>query len=223
MATFTQDWPELEEFLCLKLNELIEKSNQKIEVITSLTYLKFLDNISHKLNIPILYYEWGPFRYPIYRNTAYIDINGRYKDVASLYNLFKNDPDTRDLPVIKRKDLLALLLKKDYIKYRDLDENNFDTYDKYEIGIAAGYNSLTETSSHTHLNMLDLYYLSSQVFDTDEIAVRYHPGDPLHAKMKVKNELEGGLVEFILSCKRVAAISSNVEVEAMMYGKLYMI
>lgn len=220
MATYKQDWKEIEDFLCNELEKLEKKYNQKIEAITSLTYLKFLDNISKRLEIPIIYYEWGPFRHPVYRNTAYIDINKKYKDVAPLYKLFKDDTRTKKLPILTRKELLALFLTNEYIKYLKLDESNFELYDKYEMGIIGGYNSLTETSSYTHLNMLDLYYDSLQKFDSEKVAVRYHPGDPLHSQMQVKNEKQGSLVEFILSCKRIAAISSNVEVEAMMYGKV---
>lgn len=219
MASFREDWTELEDFLCDRIQQITEDKGEKVEAITSLTYLKFLDNVSKRTGIPVIYYEWGPFRYSSYRNTAYFDINKEYWNVHSMYEDFLKEDGVHNLPVLQKKEILALFLQGEDRKYIEKRPELSQDYNKYELGIIGGYNSLVETSAYTYLNMVELYNSACQQFDENEIAVRYHPGDPIHARLNVKNEEKGGLIDFLLSCKRVACISSNVEVEAMLYDK----
>lgn len=219
VASFREDWKEMEDFLCNVLQKVMEDSEEKIEAITCLTYVKFLDNISKRMDIPVIYYEWGPFRYSSYRNTAFFDINGEYKNVHFMFETFLQKNGFEGIPVLKNNEILALLLKEDYLKYVTENHALSEHYDEYEMGIIGGYNSLVETSAYTYLNMVELYNNALKIFSESEVAVRYHPGDPIHARLNVPNEKTGELIDFILSCKRVACISSNVEVEAMLYGK----
>lgn len=219
VATFREDWQEMEDFLCDALQNVMDKSEEKIEAITCLTYVKFLDNVSKRLNISVIYYEWGPFRYSSYRNTAFFDINGAYKHVRAMFEDFKQCDGFKNVPVLSTREILALLLKENYLKYVTENTTDLSDYNKYEMGIIGGYNSLVETSAYTYLNMVELYNSALKIFSESEVAVRYHPGDPIHAHLNVPNEKTGELIDFILSCKRVACISSNVEVEAMLYGK----
>lgn len=219
IASFREDWKEIEDFLCDALKKIIEESKEKIEAITSLTYIKFLDNVSKRMNIPVVYYEWGPFRYSSYRNTAFFDVDGEYKQVRSMFETFKRQGGFENLPVLNANEILALLLKDNYLRYVTENVETSPNYNEYEMGIIGGYNSLVETSAYTYLNMVELYNNALKTFSTSEVAVRYHPGDPIHAHLNAPNEKTGELIDFILSCKRVACISSNVEVEAMLYGK----
>lgn len=219
VASFREDWKEMEDFLCGVLQEKIKTWGEKIEAITSLTYIKFLDNVSKRLNIPVIYYEWGPFRYSSYRNTAFFDLDGEYKQVHVMFENFKQQGGFDNLPVLNCDEILALLLKENYLRYVTENTKLSPHYNEYEMGIIGGYNSLVETSAYTYLNMVELYNNALKIFSENEVAVRYHPGDPIHAHLNVPNEKTGELIDFILSCKRVACISSNVEVEAMLYGK----
>lgn len=213
VASVEETWTEMENFMYEILKEYEHKKGEKIEAIISLTYLKFLENVSQKTGIPIIYYEWGPLRYSNYRNTAFFDINGKYRNVEKLYSEFCKEKT--EVPILELKEILALFINKDYLKYVVSPEEY--EQDKYEIGIVGGYNSITWVTSR--INMVELYSLAREQYDEDKIAVRYHPGDPIHAKMNVKNEITGNLIEFLLACKRIVCISSNIEVEAMLYGK----
>lgn len=219
MVSFREGWKEMEDFLCDSLQKIMENSGEKIEALTCLTYVKFMDNVSRRTNIPVIYYEWGPFRYSAYRNTAFFDLNGEFKEVHSVIENFNQENGFEGLPILKNNEILALLLKENYLRYLTEDNTLKPYYDEYEMGIVGGYNSLIENNAYTYLNMVELYNNALKIFDENNIAVRYHPGDPIHARMNVPNEKEGELIDFILSCKRVVCTSNNIAVETMLYGK----
>lgn len=216
MASLKESWPELEEYLYEKLMAYMKKEGEKPEAFTCLTYLKFVQNVADRLCVPVIYYEWGPFRYSAYRNTAYFDIDAQYKKISEKYEEFVNQGYAQQVPVLSRKEILALFLKQDKLEYLDRMEH---TAEKYEAGVAGGYGSLTEASAYTYTNIIEMYNHAKQLFSDEKIAVRYHPGDPVHMRVDARNELQGDLVSFILECKRIICIASNVGFEAMMYGK----
>lgn len=220
IASFRNGWEEMEDYLCGVLQAIMEQSEEKIEALTSLTYMKFLKNVSNRMGIPVIYYEWGPFRYSSYRNTAFFDLDGRYRNIGTVVKAFKKDQLLEDLPVLTTEEILALLLKENYLKYVANPDFQNELDEEYEVGIVGGYHSLLESNAYTYLNILEIYNSCLKLFDENEIAVRYHPGDPLHASMHVPNEIKGELIDFIRSCKRIVSTSNNVTLEAMLYGKV---
>lgn len=213
-ASFNEDWNELEEYLIEKLIDAEKNMGEKIEAFTCLQHMKFVKNIAERLNVPVIYYEWGPFRYSNYRNTAYFFISNSIASVEEVCKEFVKQGFDKQVPVLTNKEILALQLEVDKLEY--LFEKKEE---KYEVGIVGSYNSITGYSVRTRLNLLELYNECRKMFSPSQIAVRYHPGDPLHVKMGVENEIEGNLIEFIQSCKRVVCMGSNVEYEALLYDK----
>ena len=77
--SFVNAWPELEEYICNEVQKY-EKTHDKIRGFMCLTHLEFVQNIADKLGKPVFYFEWSTFRYSVYRNAAYFDLNKSYRN-----------------------------------------------------------------------------------------------------------------------------------------------
>lgn len=214
VACFKENWKELEDYLVEKLIDAEKKMGEKIEAFTCLLHFKFMENIAQRLNVPVIYYEWGPFRYSNYRDTAYFFISDSIVRVKEVCEEFKSKGFDKQVPVLTNKEILAIQLEADKLIYL-VDKQE----EKYEVGIIGSYNSITAYTTRSRQNLLEVYNELRKKFSSSQIAVRYHPGDPLHVKMGVENEIEGNLIDFIQSCKRVVCLGSNVEYEALLFDK----
>lgn len=212
IESFKSDWPEMESFLVHEI-DLYEKCGFKIDGFICLSHLKFVSNVARKLDKKVFYMEWSPFRYSVYRNAAYFDLNDSYLEYYNRYQAFY--ANSYDVPILSSKDILALFLNREY--YNLLDKSFEENI--YEIGIAGTYNNVVETRAYTNYDILEELNHANKIFCDSGIVVRYHPGDPIKAKVQC-NSMEGGtLFEFICKCKRIMSINSNVEFEAMLLGK----
>lgn len=211
--SFKCDWEELELYLSKEI-EKYENQWEKIDGFVCLTHIKVVSSLAKKLNKKVFYLEWSPFRYAIYRNAAYLDLNDSYLDYYSQYVTFAKEKHC-NLPTLSRREILALFLNLDYFNYFDKSTQE----NIYEIGIAGTYNNVTETRAYTNYDILEEYNHATLKFCDNAIAMRYHPGDPLRASINSGNVPEGSLFDFICKCKRIMSINSNVEFEAMLLGK----
>ena len=217
LASLLMDWHEMEEFLEKSLCELEVRYEEKVEAILMLQDCKFVNNVCEKLKIPVFHYEWGPMRYSVYRNTAYFDQQGLGGDssLGQRYATFKAAGYLKEVPIFSNRELLAIFLNLKYLHYAE------EIYPKaiYKMGLAFGYTNATLVSARTSVNQVELYTRARNYYLEDEIGIRYHPGDPMHAKLLKAHEESGNLIDFILKCERVACINSNVAFEAMLFGK----
>ena len=90
---------------------------------------------------------------------------------------------------------------------------------EHEIGLAFGYSNATAGTARNSISAVELYSKVQKIFPESEIGVRYHPGDPMHANLRKGKEDTGRLIDFILNCKRIACVCSNVAFEAMLFGR----
>lgn len=212
--SFVNAWPELEEYICNEVQKY-EKTHDKIRGFMCLTHLEFVQNIADKLGKPVFYFEWSTFRYSVYRNAAYFDLNKSYRNYYDRYLTFLNELKMNKLPILTRKEILALFLRDEYLDYL----NKSFSEDIYEVGIAGTYNNIVESRAYTNYDILEEVNRAKSKFVDGAVVARYHPGDPLKAKLNCENYQEGVLLDFIFKCRRIMSINSNTEYEAMLCGK----
>ena len=209
-------WPEMELFLKKAVEEIKKQYTEEIEAFVVFQSYKFIDDVADELRIPVFHYEWGPMRYDFYRNTSYFDRKGICGDSDFAQRLEKfNEEWDETIPVFPKRELLALFLEKEHLHYAT---------DKYpepelEIGLAFGYSNATAGTARNSISAVELYSKVQKIFPESEIGVRYHPGDPMHANLRKGKEDTGRLIDFILNCKRIACVCSNVAFEAMLFGR----
>lgn len=208
------------------LGDLIEKYitdieshyGEKIEAFASFQHNPSLQQVADKHGIPVIHFEWGPFRDPIYLKTMYWDYkNLQYgSSVMERFERFKSEFKGKRL--FSRKELLAIMLlpeNLDYIK-------KSATRPKYKVGLALGYAIEEIYTCRRFYTDFELIYQARKYFSRREIAIRKHPSDPYGAQYKVYADMiknGGNVVDFILSCENIATVGSNVGIEAMYYNR----
>lgn len=216
LASIRNAWEEMEQFLEQSVAELEEKVGEEIEAFYTLPNLACLENVAGRKNIPVIHFEWGPLRPQMYRKTAYFDFEHVVTGLRKRYENFIKNREYEQVPILTRQEILSLLLEKDYLQY---------VYDKrqplYEMGVATGYTTIGEYSAFNMVSIIEVQSKITKKFQEDEVCWRMHPEDPQHAQLSVKNRSDHETAaDFILDCKRVLSISSNVIFEAMMFDRI---
>ncbi len=217
MASVRCEWQEMTTFLIDEIHRLEKLYGEKVEAVTSMLNYHFLNEACEKCGIPVLYYEWGPFRAPNYRNTAYLDFKGLQGNcsIEENYKLFKKEMEDGTCPILSSKQILGIFLKNDKLEYLWKD----DSIPVYQIGIAAGYTIPCVTTAYNAVTLDEMVYQSRKVFRMDEIGIRLHPGDPMKAHPLYGNIDGCELIDFILKSKRIMSSSSNMAYEAALYNR----
>lgn len=216
LSSIRNPWTEMEDFLEQTIDRLEETSGKKIEAFYVLPNNAFLENVAAKKDIPVIHFEWGPFRPRIYRKTAYFDFDNIVLGLRKRYENFIKSGDDKEVPMFTRQEILALFLEKDYLRYA------LETREPaYEMGVATGYTTIGEYSAYNMVSLIELQSKVARKFNDDEVCWRMHPEDPYHAQLQVKNQsYHENTVDFILDCKRVLSLSSNMIYEAMLFDRI---
>ena len=216
LASIRESWVEMERFFEEEIQNLEKSAGEKIEAFITLPNNKFLENVAKKRNIPVIHFEWGPFRPKAYRKTAYFSFENIVTELEKRYNKFLEDHLDEKVPIFTKKEILAFFLEKDYLHYLFVDKQP-----TYEMGIATGYTTIGEYSAYNMVSMMELQTTVSEYFSEQDVCWRMHPEDPYHAQLDVKNKSQHeSTIDFILDCKRVLSLSSNMIYEAMLYDKI---
>ena len=208
------------------LGDLIEKYigdiessySEKIEAFVVLQHNPTLQSIADKHGIPVIHFEWGPFRPPMYLQTMYFDTKNLHCgcSVMERYERFKTEFKGKRL--FTNKELLALMLLENNLGY----VKKVNKKPKYKVGLALGYMVEEIYTCRRFYTDMELVYQARKHFARRDIAIRKHPGDPYGAQYKTYLDMvkeDGNVVDFILSCESIATVGSNVAIEAMYYGR----
>lgn len=213
LASVRKPWNEMEKYFEDTIDRLEEQTGEKIEAFMTLPNNKFLENVSKKRNIPIIHFEWGPFRPKAYRKTAYFSFENVVAGLKGSYEHFIDCKIDEKLPIFTRQEILSLFLAKDHLHYVFTDKNPV-----YELGIVQGYSIICESSAYNMMSLMEIQTKVNQVFSEDDVCWRKHPEDPQHIDIRAQNRLDSGsLIDFILSCKRILGFGTNEMFEAMMF------
>lgn len=192
----------------------------KIDAFITLCHIPSLSAVAKKYDIPVIHFELGALREPTYLKTGYFDKNCLYGDasVDKRFEIFCTQIRQDDRLLLTNKELLSIFLKKDYLYYL----NHYDDVPKYELGIALGYAKWALYLRNTFFDDSELLYRAKKMYRLEDITVRKHPGDPYGAsypKYDYCRDNSFSTIDFILKCKRIASLGSNVSIEAKLYGK----
>lgn len=175
--------------------------------------------VAEKMRIPVITNEFC-LRFPEYYSLGYFCASEIYEstEIQKMFNCFQSTKSAITFPLLKREEILALILEKSRLKMLHVAKKESP---QYEIGIA-GCHPIIPTffvkSTYTDLELIE--DVRGQYSEND-ILFRKHPGDePFQADYTLKNKDTSHYAsEFILKCKRITAIGSNTILEALLWGK----
>ena len=211
---------KLKEILGKYMDEIREESADGIHAFITLCHNPSLSAAAAERNIPVIHFEIGTFREPTYLKTGYFDLNCLYGAASTekRYQAFLSEIERNPIPVLSNKEILAIMLRKEYLHYL----NRMDHKPKYEMGIALGYAVWPIYQRNTYCDDSELLYRAKKLYSVDELLVRRHPGDPLGAaypRYDYCRDASATPLDFLLQCKRIASVGSNLSFEAMMFGR----
>ncbi|GHU78207.1 hypothetical protein FACS1894188_13240 [Clostridia bacterium] len=205
------------------IDEIEKKNNDEISAFFSVPSSQIFSfrKVASERGIKIICFDVGLFRMPVYTNTMYWSLSrlgsaDSEKDIAERFGNFS--AEVQKTKLLTKRQILALFLKEDYFKYLD----SSDDPPEFEIGVACSYGYYAPYLSETHYNDEELLYRTNRVYKQNEITVRLHPNDPAKSAYPflIDNyDNSSNSTEFVLKCKRVASIASNVSIEAAYWGR----
>jgi hypothetical protein len=205
-----------EEYIGNIIDDIVEKNSDTIEGIFTFCNIPSLSYIAEKRNIPVVHFEWGPLRGPVYRKTAYMNISGK-NELSKRYEKFINEIQESSVCLLSRKEILSMFLDCKFIE----NINLLDCKAEYEMGIACTYTiDMISLANSSALNNLEHITIAKRYYNEKVLAVRLHPGDPARGNPST-NLVDNSptAMHFINRCKRISVISSNVAFEAMLWGR----
>lgn len=219
MCLLTEEIDELKVMISGFLSA-IQDSNQEIDAIMTLCHIPSLSAVAAEFGIPVIHFEMGTFREPTYLKTCYFDFDCLYGSASTekRYHSFIEEIEKNPVPIMQNQEILALLLQRDYMHYI----NHFNDSPKYELGIALGYTIWPLYLRNTFCDDSELLYRAGKVYPMDQLLVRKHPSDPqgsTYPRYDYCRDTSATTLDFLLKCKRIASVGSNVSFEGMLWGK----
>lgn len=217
-ASVTQDWPAMEDFFCEAIRQAEKQTGEKAEAIMALTDHQFLRNVARKLDISCVFYEFSSIRKPFYdRRIYYMDFHGLQENakLAERYNAFQSQ--SKSLPILKRRELLALFLRKEDLYY--IGDEKWLQEPQFEMGIALPANEVFYGNAHNMINIDELSVRALELFEPDALCFRFHPNHQEKIIPGAAHIDKGSLFDFILRCKRVVCAGSNTAFDAALFNR----
>ena len=209
---------KFEEMISSKF-EAIQKEHGKIVAVLSWTYFPSLEFCCQQLGIQLITLEQTTFRPKGYRyKFGYFQFYNKYDSTCmdSDYQTFLREFQDSN-QYFSRKELLSLFLADDQLKWID----HLDDQSEYDFGLSIGPDYDPLASAFCNMPILQVLNELKENFQTNQVLTRVHP-----MQKEIRKELDAfpqdhssSSLEWILKCRRVISIGSNVAFEAMLLGK----
>ena len=214
-----------DERLCVFLDSLITRiqreRQEKIEGFFTLMELPSLSKVAQNRGIPVIHFELGCWREPLYVRTAFWDLQSLQggNSLELRWKQFQNDHKQRPILILDKKECLALLLQKNHLSLL----KSYDREPTKKVGVALGYTTYEIFSYKTHLNDSELLYRVSRKYGMENMLIRRHPGDPYHSQYPryaaAMDKPGRDMVSFLLDCETIISLLSGTGMEAMLWGR----
>lgn len=209
---------DFEKLLICFFEEMSQK--EQIESVITLTSFPSLYYVANMYGAKVWNLELGAMRSPIYLDTGYMDENvilGN-NSLEQRYSNFCKEISDSKCPVFTHQELLAIMLQNKYLKYL------FRVNDKptHKLGLALGTATWLPFSKNSAMNDEELIYHAQKHYQLSEMLVRRHPGDfagAMYPSVEYARDTSLNTLEFILKCKKVATLGSNLVIEAMLFNR----
>ena len=212
-------WLGFEDWVDLFLNTIQERHpNDKIEgIFHCLEGFESLHYIAARRGIPLISYIFSAIRRPHgYRQTLYLANFGRLfcsNECEKRYASFLSE--SRDLPILDNRELIALLGKERTLPLIPLMEKE----PEYEVCICGeGFHILPHIFSRMPMTDDDFHYEYGKLYPKGKIVSRQHP---LHLDQigVDRSIMRNDPASTILSCRRLAAGCSQIVLKAMLWNR----
>lgn len=212
-----QDIPALKQFYVEALREIKEKASEPVGVVTWLNNAS-LRSAAYSEDCPLVFNEFGPFRKPYYRPTAYWDrhgVNGetevekRWQHEKAEFTAWRNSayPDggsTEDLRLLLADPLSAQIIR--------------GSEPQAKIGLALQVETDSNALAYGNgWNNLSLINHARRSADAETALLRLHPGGAAIYPGRI--DLRPSPLEFLASVDEVWTVNSSLGIEAIFWGK----
>lgn len=214
-----------DEMLCDFFGGLIAKieseCQESIEGFLTLMELPSLTKAAKNRGIPVIHFELGCWREPIYLHTAFWDLQDLHSEdsVKLRWQRFQAESKQRFIPFFSKKECLALLLRKENLSLL----NAYQRKPTKKIGVALGYTTYELFSHKTHLDDSELLYRVCKKYGMENMLIRKHPGDPYCSQypryVTAMDKPGRDMVSFLLDCETVVSLLSGSGMEAMLWNR----
>ncbi len=220
MTTAEGEFKELESFFRTTLSIIRDNhKGEKIEgVLCSLECFGCIRKVCKEENIPLFSYSFSAIRKPHgYRQTLYfVHPDGVFwesHDAEDKYGKFLSDH--ADFPIFSNEEILAIIGKDRNLPLLQLINHQPDC----EI---ARCNELHAIMPHNFESTKyvddDLMYEGDKLFGRDNARVRTHAMQLVYKHLD-NNEIHNDPASFILGCKRLVAIQSQIMLKALLWKR----
>lgn len=214
---------EIEEVLCNIIDKEMEKRQDFVieGIFTCLDAFESIKEVAKKYEAPVVEYVFSALRKVHgYADTMYIaEVEGNLRasyEVERRYDLFQKNNDVKFW--LSKRELLAMFGKRKNIPFLKL----IDQEGVHELGICRMAWGLTPRyMKDIKYTDIDLYYEAKKKLDTSDIVVREHPNIPWSntGNEVVKEHTRNDPVSFILSCKRIGCVDSQIGLKALLWNR----
>lgn len=201
---------------------IYENNGEKIEgVFNCVDAWESIKRLSDKYQFNLICFSFSAIRKVHgYRETLYsANINGRLltsNETEEKYKKFISEIENTSIVTFSNKEILAFIGKNrniPLIKYIDIKP-------KYEMGICTeAYQLVPETFSNDFYTDLDLLYDCRKYYQENDYLMRHHAyfmDDYRVSRENIRNDP----ASFILSCKRIASSTSQINLKAMLWDRI---
>lgn len=188
-------------------------------IFNSLESFECVRSISRKWNIPLFNYSFSAIRKPHgYRQTLYHVNRDRFwtaEECESRWHKFEKELKDSHVPIFTNQEIIAIIGKERTLPLLQL----MDSSPKYEMGVCCEcYALLPQVFNNDPYTDDDIFYECKKIFGKDKLKVRSHS---LHLdEIQVdRTEVRNDPAAFLLSCKRLAAVQSQILLKALLWKR----
>lgn len=170
-----------------------------------------LRRAAERRGIKVIHQEGTTFRTPFYRMAGYFDFKEGYGrgELEERYYKFKEEIKDKNVYLFSAKEICALFMTGQGLSQLHL----FDSEPQFELGIGITDYSLGVNLKSTLINMEEILLEARKRYPMDQITTR--------SRYRVTgcDDDSPSSFHFVLKCKRVAALRSNISFETMLLGR----
>lgn len=188
-------------------------------IFNSLESFECVRSISRKWNIPLFNYSFSAIRKPHgYRQTLYHVNRDRFwtaEECESRWHKFEKELKDSHVPIFTNQEIIAIIGKERTLPLLQL----MDSSPKYEMGVCCEcYALLPQVFEEHPYTDDDIFYECKKIYGKEKMKVRSHS---LHLdEIQVdRSEVRNDPAAFLLSCKRLAAVQSQILLKALLWKR----
>lgn len=195
--------------------------NEKIEgILHCMEGFETLRVLSQEIGCPLINYSFAAFRKPHgYRQTLYhSNLKEQYWNASECFNRYNGflQENHSSLPIFSNEEIVAFLGKEHTLPLIKL----INSEPKYEMGVCCERFSMTPP---VYVNKQyycddDIFYECKKEYSEAQIRVRSHAGYLKDIQVD-RSEVHNDPASFILSCKRLIAVHSQILLKALLWKR----